>query len=214
MRVLRQLKPNADWCSLSDAERGSGDGDCGIGEDPLTAGLSRLGEFHKVDLRAEAHPQERKMMLWLEQINKPGRQLEGKTSKQSGKTLPGSTLALKPTTWPYPADRDPEPVRRVGTCTTDLYGLADWLKKCGIDSVAMESTGVYWIPAYEILTERGFEVVLVNTRGVGVEQKTGRARLSMGFNSYTVMDYYGRRFGRKIGDLRLALLHATTSNSE
>jgi transposase len=52
------------------------------------------------------------------------------------------------------------------TFTVDLYSLADWLADCGIETVAMESTGVYWIPAYEILEERGFEVYLVNARHI------------------------------------------------
>ncbi len=59
---------------------------------------------------------------------------------------------------------DAEPVRSFGTFTADLNRMADWLKQCGIRTVAMESTGVYWIPAYEILEQRGFEVVLVNAR--------------------------------------------------
>jgi transposase len=63
-----------------------------------------------------------------------------------------------------PEDRDEEPVRRFESFTNDLHRLADWLEKCGIDTVAMESTGVYWIPLYEILEERGFEVVLVNAK--------------------------------------------------
>jgi transposase len=65
-----------------------------------------------------------------------------------------------------PSDRDPQPVREFRTFTGELYRLADWLSQCGIKTVAMESTGVYWIPAYEILEERGFEVVLVNARDV------------------------------------------------
>src|ERR1700676_5516631 len=54
------------------------------------------------------------------------------------------------------------PVRAFGTFTQDLHDLADWFKACGVASVAMESTGVYWIPAYEILEQRGFEVILAN----------------------------------------------------
>ena len=61
-------------------------------------------------------------------------------------------------------DRDPEPVRRFECFTADLYRLADWLKSCGVNTVALQSTGVYWIPLYDILEERGFEVYLVNTR--------------------------------------------------
>jgi transposase len=63
-----------------------------------------------------------------------------------------------------PDDRDPQPVRLFGTVTPDLYALADWLAACRIKTVAMESTGVYWIPAYEILEARGFQVHLVNAR--------------------------------------------------
>jgi transposase len=65
-----------------------------------------------------------------------------------------------------PADRAAENVRSFPTFTQDLYRLADWLKECGIETVAMESTGVYWIPLFQILEERGFEVCLVNARHV------------------------------------------------
>ena len=58
-----------------------------------------------------------------------------------------------------PPERDPTPVRSFKTFTADLYRLADWLASCGVTSIAMESTGVYWIPIYEILEARGFEVV-------------------------------------------------------
>ena len=65
-----------------------------------------------------------------------------------------------------PPDRDATPVRAFKTFTTDLHRLADWLTACGVTTVAMESTGVYWIPLYEILEGRGFDVVLVNARHV------------------------------------------------
>jgi len=61
-------------------------------------------------------------------------------------------------------DRDPEPVRRFECFTGDLYRLADWLQACEVATIAIQSTGVYWIPLYEILEERGFEVYLVNAR--------------------------------------------------
>jgi transposase len=61
-------------------------------------------------------------------------------------------------------DRDPDPVRSFGTFTADLHRLADWFKQCGVSTVAMESTGVYWIPVFEILEQLGFTVVLVNAR--------------------------------------------------
>ena len=63
-----------------------------------------------------------------------------------------------------PDDRDEQPVRRFGAFTEDLVKLADWLSACGITSVAMESTGVYWIPLFEFLEKRGFHVVLVDPR--------------------------------------------------
>lgn len=65
-----------------------------------------------------------------------------------------------------PLDRDPQPIRRFGTFTEDLHALADWLRQCGVTSVAMEATGVYWIPLYQILETRGVEVCLVNARSV------------------------------------------------
>jgi transposase len=63
-----------------------------------------------------------------------------------------------------PEDRDEKPVREFKSFTADLYELAGWLRQCGIETVAMESTGVYWIPLYEILEEAGFEVFLVDAR--------------------------------------------------
>jgi transposase len=65
-----------------------------------------------------------------------------------------------------PEDRDTEPVRCFGTFTCDLFAIADWLKACGVDTVAMESTSIYWVPLYEILEATGVEVYLVNARHV------------------------------------------------
>jgi transposase len=63
-----------------------------------------------------------------------------------------------------PEDRAEKSVRVFQTFTPDLHALADWLESCAVETVAMESTGVYWIPIYEILEARGFEVYLVNAR--------------------------------------------------
>ena len=63
-----------------------------------------------------------------------------------------------------PPDRDPEPVRQFACFTEDLHRMADWLKSCGIETVAMQSTGVYWLPVYEVLSEEGLRVFLVNAR--------------------------------------------------
>jgi transposase len=62
-----------------------------------------------------------------------------------------------------PASSSPAPVRVFGPFTSDLHALADWLSACGVDTVAMESTGVYWIPIFEVLEARGFKVFLVNS---------------------------------------------------
>jgi transposase len=65
-----------------------------------------------------------------------------------------------------PPDRDPTPVRSFPTFTADLHRLADWLSACRVTSVAMEATGVYWIPVFEILEARGLVVILVNARHI------------------------------------------------
>lgn len=65
-----------------------------------------------------------------------------------------------------PPDRDETPVRKFGSFTADLHEIAHWLKQCGIDTIAMESTGIYWVQLYLILEEYGFEVFLVNARHI------------------------------------------------
>jgi len=65
-----------------------------------------------------------------------------------------------------PEGRDKVSVRQFGAFTSDLHDMADWLERCGVTTVAMESTGVYWIPVFEILEQRGFEVKLVDARHV------------------------------------------------
>ena len=63
-----------------------------------------------------------------------------------------------------PPTRDPQSVRRFGCVTAELKSMAEWLQQCGIRTVAMQSTGVYWIPVYDILEEAGLTVFLVNAR--------------------------------------------------
>src|SRR5215471_6519067 len=65
-----------------------------------------------------------------------------------------------------PADRDSKPIRCFATFTEDLQALAAWLLACRIRTVAMESTGVYWIPVFQILEARGIQVCLVNSQYV------------------------------------------------
>jgi transposase len=65
-----------------------------------------------------------------------------------------------------PPERDEQPVREFGCHTSDLLALAEWLVSCGVDTVALESTGVYWIALYEVLESRGLDVWLVNAKSV------------------------------------------------
>lgn len=98
-------------------------------------------------------------------------------SRKNGKKIRPATPMINPNTagidigatemWAaVPAERDEEPVRRFDTFTEDLHVLVAWLKDCGITSVAMEATSVYWIPIFLLLEENGFEVCLVNARHV------------------------------------------------
>ncbi|MHB1700324.1 MAG: IS110 family RNA-guided transposase [Acidobacteriaceae bacterium] len=63
-----------------------------------------------------------------------------------------------------PAEAAEDSVREFGAMTDDLHAMADWLLQCGVDTVALESTGVYWIPVYEVLEQRGLKVWLVDAR--------------------------------------------------
>ena len=63
-----------------------------------------------------------------------------------------------------PPDRDDQPVRCFGCTTAELKAMAAWLKQCRIRTVAMQSTGVYWVAVFDILEQAGFEVYLVNAR--------------------------------------------------
>ena len=65
-----------------------------------------------------------------------------------------------------PAERTEQPVREFEAFTADLYRLAGWLAECGVETVVMESTGVYWIPLFGVLEERGFQVMLVDPRRI------------------------------------------------
>jgi len=63
-----------------------------------------------------------------------------------------------------PAGRDPEPMRKFGSFTADLHRMAQWLKACGIKTVVMQATGVYWVALYQILEGNGFQANVVNAR--------------------------------------------------
>ena len=94
--------------------------------------------------------------LWRLQSDNPGLEL---VHPQAAGIDVGNSMhyvAVRP-------DRDPQPVRRFECFTADLLCLADWLQRCRVKTVAMQPTGVYWIPLYEILEERGIQVYVVNT---------------------------------------------------
>lgn len=94
-------------------------------------------------------------------------------SKQAGKKSNGDIRPLNPNAAgidigsqthyvAVPADRDHEPVRSFGCLTPDLHQMAKWLKSCNIETIAMESTGVYWVPVVAVLESYGFDVKLVD----------------------------------------------------
>ena len=98
-----------------------------------------------------------------------------------------------------PARATPKNVRSFGTFTADLNALADWFKECGVTSVAMEATGVYWIPVFQILEERGFAVILVNARQTRMwRDARAMCRTANGFSGCTPMDYSKVLFGPRI----------------
>src|SRR5260370_42200686 len=63
-----------------------------------------------------------------------------------------------------PAGRDSEPVQNFGSFTADLHRMAGWLKSCGIDTVVMQATGVYWVALHQVLEDYGFQVNVVNAQ--------------------------------------------------
>lgn len=98
---------------------------------------------------------------------KTGRKSQQSSTAHNGLVNPDAAgVDIHPTSIfiAVPPGRDSSTVRQFETFTTDLLAAADWLTKCGIRTVAMESTGVYWIPFYQLLSDRGFEVCLVNAR--------------------------------------------------
>lgn len=100
---------------------------------------------------------------------KPGRRRTGNTSatlKQLEPDAAGIDIGAKSHFVAVPPDRDDQPVREFSAFTSGLHELADWLQACRVTTVAMESTGVYWVPRYDLLEERGIKVFLVNAQHV------------------------------------------------
>jgi len=112
--------------------------------------------------------------------------------------------------WVDVGGKDPEPVRRFETFTADLQEMGDWLKRCGIETVAMESTGVYWIPICQVLESKGIEVVLVNARYA--KNVSGRKTDMLDCQWLRILHSYGLleasfRPARDIGVLRAYMRH-------
>ena len=99
-----------------------------------------------------------------------------------------------------PADRDGNPVRQFGANTADLQEIVAWLKKCRVKTIALESTGIYWIPLFELLESEGFEVSLVEpgqlSRCGAAPRPTSSTR--SGSSGCTPTDSCVHRFGLRI----------------
>ena len=100
---------------------------------------------------------------------KPGRRRKGMCLEDRPLLEPnagGIDIGAREVFVAVPPDRDENPVRVFSTFTEDLEAMAKWLVSCGITTVAMESTGVYWIPPYEVLEQHGIKPCLVDARGM------------------------------------------------
>lgn len=120
-------------------------------------GMRKLSTFERLQ-RGRLSRKERKE--WQRRLHSEDPGLEVVHSEAAGIDIGNESHFVA-----VPPRRDPQPVREFGSWTADLRRMADWLKQCGIRTVAMQSTGVYWIAAYELLEAEGFEVYLVNARG-------------------------------------------------
>lgn len=130
-------------------------------------GAKQTGRVHKRrDSGSSSRPKEKTKPKRRRKQSKSKKVVQLDSLKQINLNAAGLDVGAAEIWACVPEGRDTESVRMFRTFTPDLHGLADWLEQCGVDTVAMESTGVYWIPIYEILEERGFEVYLVNARHI------------------------------------------------
>ena len=145
-------------------------GDCHIGEDLIVSESIPFRRFPNDRLRAATRPTSTWEDAMTKRIKKQsGQQRQRKVSKVLPLVNPnaaGIDVGASEHYVAVPPDRDEQAVRRFGAFTEDLHALAQWLLECGVKAVAMESTGVYWIPLYQILEDYGLEVKLVNARHV------------------------------------------------
>jgi len=143
---------------------------------PLTkaeqaAELAERNKPSKNQLKKIRKDEKKKRKKAIKQGKRKGRKLPKKTAsfnslKQINLDAAGLDIGAFEIYACVPEGRDKKNVQIYKTFTADLNDLADWLGQCGIKTVAMESTGVYWIPIYEILDNRGFDVNLINARQI------------------------------------------------
>jgi transposase len=120
--------------------------------------------------KKKACPQRLALKPWREMNRKQRREMQRKIQSEDlslevlNPNAAGIDIGNEVHYVAVPQNRNREPVRRFGCTTAELKALAEWLKQCGIRTVAMQSTGVYWIAVFEILEAAGLEVYLVNAR--------------------------------------------------
>ncbi len=102
---------------------------------------------------------------WTESRREKAKQDPGRAARVSTRRR-GCDIGAREIFVAVPPDRDENPVRKCGTFTWQLNAMAEWMASCGIKTVAMESTGVYWIPVYDVFEKHGLQVQLVNPRNM------------------------------------------------
>jgi transposase len=131
----------------------------------VTAKASRLGDFLKYAPGPKHNPNQESDGMSKGQRKQPKIRFD-EGLKQVRRYAAGLDVGASEVWVDVGIENDAEPVRRFETFTADLNTMADWLKSCGITTVAMESTGVYWIPVVQILETHGIEAILVNAAHV------------------------------------------------
>jgi transposase len=130
------------------------------GSTPLESLINRFRR------RAEPAPLIKQSQAMRKKKNKASKRAHFQSLPLIHPNAAGIDVGAKEHVVAVPCDRDPQPVRTFQAFTPDLHELAAWLKRCGIETVALESTGIYWLSLYEVLEQHGFEVRVVNARHV------------------------------------------------
>lgn len=127
----------------------------------------------------------------MAKLRKKKKTVRGQKLKVVNPNVAGIDISPKEMQVCVPADRDEDCNRKFGPYTENLHDIAKFLKRCRVQSVAMESTGVYWLPVFRVLCEAGFEVILVNASAVknfsGRKTDTSDAEWLMILNSYGLL---------------------------